>query len=69
MVRSRLLHWGRRAWSQAILAAAMANRLRLAAAAVLVALLWANWGGELWRDADKLAILFGPDGNHARFSY
>ena len=52
-----------------IWAAAMANRLRLAAAAVLVALLWANWGGELWRDADKLAILFGPDGNHARFSY
>lgn len=52
-----------------IWAAAKANRLRFAAAIVLVVLLWANWGGELWRDKDKLAILFGPDGNHAGFSY
>jgi len=52
-----------------IWAAAKANRLQLAAAAILVALLWLNWGGELVRDADKLALLFGPDGNHAGFSY
>ena len=45
------------------------NRIQLAAAIALVALLWLNWGGELWRDADKLALLFGPDGNHAGFSY
>jgi hypothetical protein len=52
-----------------IWAAAKANRLQFAAAAVLVALLWLNWGGELWRDMDKLTILFGPDGNQAGFSY
>ena len=49
--------------------AAKANRTQLAFAAILVALLWLNWGGELLRDADKLALLFGPDGNHAGFSY
>jgi hypothetical protein len=52
-----------------IWARAKAHRLQLAAVAVLVALLWLNWGGELWRDADKLALLFGPNGNHAGFSY
>ncbi len=52
-----------------IWASAKAKRLQLAAAAILVLLLWANWGGELWRDADKLAILFGPDGNRSGFSY
>jgi hypothetical protein len=52
-----------------IWAAAKANQLQFSAAAVLVALLWLNWGGELWRDLDKLAILFGPDGNRAGFSY
>lgn len=50
-------------------AAAKANRLQLALAVLLVGLLWLNWGAELWRDADKLALLFGPNGNHAGFSY
>jgi 4-amino-4-deoxy-L-arabinose transferase-like glycosyltransferase len=50
-------------------AAPKANRMRLALAILLVSLLWLNWGFELWRDADKLAILFGPEGNHAGFSY
>lgn len=50
-------------------AAAKANRRQLAFATLLVGLLWLNWGAELWRDADKLAILFGPNGNHAGFSY
>jgi ABC-type iron transport system FetAB permease component len=54
---------------QEIWKAAMANRLQFAAAILLIALLWLNWGGELWRDADKLALLFGPNGNHAGFSY
>lgn len=49
--------------------AARANRVQFAFAAILVALLWLNWGGELLRDADKLALLFGADGNHAGFSY
>ena len=50
-------------------AAAKANRAQLALALLLVGLLWLNWGAELWRDADKLAILFGPEGNRAGFSY
>ena len=41
--------------------------LILASAAIL--LLLANWGLELWRDADKLALLFCPNGNQAYFSY
>jgi hypothetical protein len=36
---------------------------------VLVALLFLNWGLGLWRDADKLAQLFGPEGNVAHFPY
>ena len=50
-------------------AAAKANRVKLILALILVGLLWLNWGMELWRDAEKLAILFGPDGNHAGFPY
>jgi hypothetical protein len=41
--------------------------LILASAAIL--LLLANWGLELWRDGDKIALLFGPDGNQTYFSY
>ena len=36
---------------------------------VLLLLLWGNWAAELWRDVDKLAILFAPNGNFAGFSY
>lgn len=50
-------------------AAGRANRVQLALAVVLVGLLWFNWGAELWRDADRLALLFGPNGSHAGFSY
>ncbi|HLE74287.1 MAG TPA: glycosyltransferase family 39 protein [Anaerolineales bacterium] len=58
--------WHSRAqfWAQA-----RANRRQLALALLLVGLLWLNWGAELWRDADNLALLFGPDGNLAGFSY
>lgn len=52
-----------------IVSAAKASRFKMLLALVLVALLWLNWGTELWRDADKLALLFGPQGNHAGFSY
>ncbi|MCW5876269.1 MAG: glycosyltransferase family 39 protein [Anaerolineales bacterium] len=59
------------AWTQRgeLRAAARANPWQLGLAALLVALLWLNWGGELWRDWDKLVILFGPGGNTAGFSY
>jgi 4-amino-4-deoxy-L-arabinose transferase-like glycosyltransferase len=42
---------------------------QLALILVLIGLLWLNWGVELWLDADKLALLFGPDGYRAGFSY
>lgn len=50
-------------------ALAKANSVQLAFAVLLVGLLWLNWGAEIWRDWDKLAILFGPNGNYAGFSY
>jgi 4-amino-4-deoxy-L-arabinose transferase-like glycosyltransferase len=50
-------------------AAARHSTPRWVAAALLLALLWLNWGLELRRDSAKLARLFGPDGNHAGFSY
>jgi hypothetical protein len=39
----------------------------LVAFAILLFLI--NWGFELWRDAGKLALLFGPYGNQTYFSY
>jgi hypothetical protein len=38
-------------------------------AAVVIILLVFNWGLELWRDTDKLAMLFGSNGNQTYFSY
>jgi hypothetical protein len=32
-------------------------------------LLFVNWGLELWRDAGKLALLLGPNGNLTHFPY
>ncbi len=46
-----------------------AGRRALLLAALAVALLCANWGLELYRDADKLAVLFGPAGNTSGFPY
>lgn len=46
-----------------------AKRWGISLAALVVLLLFLNWGLELWRDADKLMLLFGPDGNQARFPY
>jgi hypothetical protein len=34
-----------------------------------IGLLFLNWGLELWRDAGKLALLLGPNGNLTSFSY
>jgi 4-amino-4-deoxy-L-arabinose transferase-like glycosyltransferase len=41
----------------------------LAIAAFAVLLLLLNWSLELWRDADKLGLLFGPGGNQTYFPY
>jgi hypothetical protein len=38
-------------------------------ASVVILLLVASWGIELGRDADKLSLLFGPNGNQTYFSY
>jgi hypothetical protein len=46
-----------------------AGRRALVLAALAAALLVSNWGLELYRDADKLAVLFGPDGNTSSFPY
>lgn len=50
-------------WSQP------AGRRALLLAGLAVVLLCANWGLELYRDADKLAVLFGPAGNTSHFPY
>jgi len=46
-----------------------AGRWALTLAALAVILLLANWGLELYRDADKLSVLFGPTGNTSGFPY
>jgi hypothetical protein len=45
------------------------NWWRLAIAVTAVALLWFNWGRELYKDLDQLVLLFGPGGNRAYFVY
>lgn len=63
------------AWTEGI--PALADRWRqswtgkaaLMLALLVVLLLFVNWGLELARDADKIAALLGPDGNHTYFPY
>ena len=45
------------------------GRLALALGVLVVVLLFTNWGLELYRDADKIRSLFGPDGNKTYFPY
>jgi hypothetical protein len=45
------------------------GKITLILCSLLILLLLANWGFELWRDAARLAILFGPNGNTTYFSY
>jgi len=45
------------------------GKVALILASIAILLLMANWGLELWRDTDKLAMLFGPNGNQTYFSY
>jgi len=46
-----------------------AGRRALLLAILAVGLLFANWSLELYRDADNLAMLFGPIGNISYFPY
>ena len=50
-------------------AGSKAGKVALILASAAILLLLANWGLELWRDTDKLALLFGQNGNQAYFSY
>jgi hypothetical protein len=45
------------------------GKVGLILVSVAILLLLFNWGFELWRDSDKLALLFGPLGNQTYFSY
>ena len=45
------------------------GKIALILAVIAILFLLANWGVELWRDTDKLALLFSPNGNQAYFSY
>ena len=45
------------------------GRILVASATVVVILLLFNWSYELFRDMDKLSVLFGPDGNRSGFPY
>lgn len=45
------------------------GKLAVTFAVLGVTLLLTNWGVELFRDADKIAALLGPNGNNAHFPY
>jgi hypothetical protein len=45
------------------------GRIVIVLACLVVVLLISNWGLELWRDADKIVQLLGPQGNLSFFSY
>lgn len=45
------------------------GKVALLLALLAVVLLFANWGLELHRDADKIRLLFGPEGNKTYFPY
>jgi hypothetical protein len=45
------------------------GKVALMLAGLAVLLLFLNWGAELYHDADKIALLLGPNGNQAHFTY
>ncbi len=49
--------------------ASTGGRVVLTLATLSVAFLLFNWGAELWREADKLALLLGPGGNTLYWPY
>lgn len=63
------------AWSGGLLAlrerwaGSRSGRFALLLAGLAVLLLFLNWGGELWRDWEKLVQLFGPHGNRLYWPY
>ena len=57
------------AWLQRFRAGDRRSRWLAAAAVGLICLAFANWGLELYGQADRLAILFSPEGWQAGFHY
>jgi len=47
----------------------LAGRVLVSLAVCAALLLFINWGLEISRDADKIAQLFGPNGNNSHFPY
>jgi hypothetical protein len=45
------------------------GKIAIVLATFTVLLLCTNWSLELWREADKLALLLGSSGNQTYFSY
>jgi hypothetical protein len=45
------------------------GRIGIFLAIIVIIILYSNWVLELWRDADKLAVLLGPNGNISFFPY
>ncbi len=45
------------------------GKVALLLAVLVIFLLFTNWGLELHRDADKIRLLFGPEGNKTYFPY
>jgi hypothetical protein len=45
------------------------GKIAIVIASFVTLLLMINWGGEIWRDADKISALFGPHGNQTYFPY
>ncbi len=46
-----------------------AGKFAIILVVLMILALLSTWGLELWRDTDKLARLFGPNGNQTYFSY
>ena len=45
------------------------GKVAIILASIVIMLFVLNWGLELWRDADKLSLLFSSNGNQTYFSY
>ncbi len=57
--RAVWLRWRQSRWGKVLLFLSM----------MAIILLFTNWGLELYRDADKIRLLFGPEGNKTYFPY
>jgi len=45
------------------------GKIAIVIASIVAVLMIINWGGEIWRDADRISALLGPYGNQTYFPY